>query len=90
MGLPSGTVTFLFTDSACASEATSGRNARATDCQSPAHGKWAPPSSGMSVARGIPAASSRPSWYGIARSPRRCTTSVGARTRSNSARTSLR
>ena len=39
---------------------------------------------------GIPAASSRPSRYGIARSSRRCTTSVGARTRPSSDRTSLR
>ena len=37
------------------------RNARATEDESPAHGKWALPSSGISVAFGIPAASSRPS-----------------------------
>jgi hypothetical protein len=38
------------------------RSARATDWASPAHGKWAVPVSGISVAFGIPAASSRPRW----------------------------
>jgi hypothetical protein len=37
------------------------RSARLTERQSPAHGKWAVPSSGSSVAFGIEAASSRPS-----------------------------
>ena len=66
------------------------RAASTTERASPTHGKWAVPSRGARAAPGIEAASSRPRRYGIARSPRRWTTSVGARTSSSSERTSLR
>src|SRR5918995_1682886 len=54
------------------------RSALTTEPASPAHGKWALPPNGTNVAPLIPAATSRPSRYGIARSSRRWTTIVGA------------
>ena len=63
----------------CAGTSAS-RHARATESTSPCHGKCALPCSGMNVAPGIAAATSRPSRNGMARSSRRCTTVVGART----------
>ena len=48
------------------------------------------PCSGINVAPGIAAATSRPSRNGTARSSRRCTTSTGRRTMGSCARTSRR
>ena len=60
-----------------------------TGSVSPSHGKWSSPSSSTKSASGMPSATWRPPSTEIIRSPRRWTTSVGARTEGSSGRRSM-